>query len=964
MSAPSPHRAAQPAGPPPLAPPFARPMRALCVVQRDPFHPAAGREMRLIEAPCTLASVVPPLQAPHILLRNGQAVLRADWGQPVADGDLLAVVCLPQGGGGGSNPLRTVLTIGLLIATQGTFAAGLFAQGGALGALGLSAAQGGALLFAAGSLLVNALIPPPKAPSNLAAASLAAPSPTYNLQAQGNLARLDAAIPVQYDRIAGYPDLAAQPYQEFHGNEQYLYQLLCIGQGEHEIEALRIEDTPVENFDDISYQIVPPGGTITLFPAAVVTATEVAGAELQGARSATYSQSGTTITVSSTAHALSVGRTVRLVIGGVSTDHAVASAPTPDTFTVISATSATASGAATYGIYLGPYTAAAAGTQANTLGFDFVATRGLYAYNSSTGALTAKTIVLAIMWRQIDGLGAPVTGWFAAVESFTDATTTPQRYSRRYTVAPGRYEARVFRADAKDTATTSGHEMAWAGLRSYLQGGNAYGDVTLVAMRMRASNNLSGLASRKVNVIATRKLPVWNGSSWSAPQATRNPAWALADACRNSSYGAGLADARLDLPGLLALAAVWDSRGDRFDARFDSAITLWEALGKIANAGRARAFMQGGIVRVVRDAPQSLPVAMFTAANIRRGTLNIDYAVPSDTTPDCVDVGYFDETQWSPQRVMAVLPGGTQARPARLELFGVTGRSQAWREGLYHAAAHQRRRRTIRFDTEMDGLIPSLGDLIAVSHDMPAWGQSADAVAWNAATRVLTLDEPLSWGAGNHYAALRLRDGSLSGPHLVSPGASEHELILPDGAPTPDTGVARERTRVSFGPGQTWAQLARVTGVRPSSVDAVQIECVNEDPGVHSAESGLFPAPILSSQLATGYTAPVVLGLSMRSSSNEPGKALLSWQAAPGAEHYLIEMAPAQTGAAWTRVGETSTSNFAVGALYGANTWIRVAAYGRTRGPWVTVSFSTGADYMWTTDSAPWWTTDTALMWK
>ena len=36
------------------------------------------------------------------------------------------------------------------------------------------------------------------------------------------------------------------------------------------------------------------------------------------------------------------------------------------------------------------------------------------------------------------------------------------------------------------------------------------------------------------------------------------------------------------------------------------------------------------------------------------------------------------------------------------------------------AAANRYRRKTVTFSTELEGLIPTYGDLIAVSHDMPS----------------------------------------------------------------------------------------------------------------------------------------------------------------------------------------------------------------------------------------------------
>lgn len=105
--------------------------------------------------------------------------------------------------------------------------------GGPLGAsLGfsgnLATAVGSAIIMAAGSTLVSALVPlpTPNMPSFAGSGgSLAQPSPTYSLQGQGNYARLAQPIPVVYGRHLVYPDLAATPYGEYQGNEQFLHQM-------------------------------------------------------------------------------------------------------------------------------------------------------------------------------------------------------------------------------------------------------------------------------------------------------------------------------------------------------------------------------------------------------------------------------------------------------------------------------------------------------------------------------------------------------------------------------------------------------------------------------------------------------------------------------------------------------------------------------------------------------------------
>lgn len=59
-----------------------------------------------------------------------------------------------------------------------------------------------------------------------------------------------------------------------------MYQLHCIGQGEYDVEQIRIEDTLISSFEEITYQIIPPCSPNTLFAEDVITSAEVAGQEL------------------------------------------------------------------------------------------------------------------------------------------------------------------------------------------------------------------------------------------------------------------------------------------------------------------------------------------------------------------------------------------------------------------------------------------------------------------------------------------------------------------------------------------------------------------------------------------------------------------------------------------------------------------------------------------------------------
>lgn len=1043
-------------------------MKAHVLTLRNPCDPSV-RTTSVIRRRRKIAALAPRTHQPVIAYHNGRPIFRREWKRKVAHGDVVAFVVLPLGKKKGKNPFGMILSLALM-AVSGPLATSLYtAMGGTFvmaNAGMVISGIGGVISMAGNAIVSSAFAGKPSSPSPHVASEIAAPSPTYNVQAQGNMARVNGVIPVQYGKIKAFPDFAAQPYAEFAGNEQYLYQLFCLGKGEFEIDSILIEDTSIASFSEITYEVLAPGAALTLFPSNVVTSVEVSGQE------------------------------------------------------------------ATYNVYLGGFIVNASGTTANALAVDVVAPRGLYWANNA-GGLNATSVTFDIEARTVDSGGTP-TSSYAVIGShtITGATSTPQRYSYRYTVVAGRYEVRLKRTSAAGATSRYGDDLIWVGLRAYLPETRVWNEETLIAMRMRASNSLSGQASRKVNVICTRKLPVYNGSTWSAPQVTRSPAWAIADMAK-ATYGGKLTDARLDLDQLVTLAADCAARGDMFDGRFDSTVTLWEALGKAGQAVRTKPFMQGGILHVARDQAITVPTAMFSMRNIVRGSFSVDYLMPTDETADVIDVGYFDEDVWAARRVSAALVGSSSLVPLKVDIFGVTQRDQAYREGLYLAAVNRYRRKRIKFATEMEGFIPSFGDLITVSHDMPAWGVSGevtaveawnsnggvtsswllagaaaandvtgpdgstlsraftddDAAAWDAAylapeiavsgnsyTRTffvkkdavttrfallrlyfnlnagggtpnyydfnfrtdtgaslggasgggtgsaeivswdsvwwrisitascangndrmwaylypavgttfsthlaaavgstilwsgpitrLTLSEPVTFTTGSHYIGLRTRNGAISGPWLCTVGRSAYEVVIAGLLDiTPYTGGAEERTHFAFGKGEAWRQPARVVSIRPRGLYQVEIEAINEDASVHSADTGSTAPAAQFSNLPSLYTTPIVAGVTARSQLNDPLTILVSWQAAPGGRYYVVEVS--SDGDVWSRVGETTSNNLAVPAVYENATLLRVAAFGFTLGPWVQVAYAAFSDYMWSaTDTDLMWSaTSTDLMWS
>lgn len=732
----------------------------------NPCQPDKGRISCVFEQSKTVWQIIKEQKVdttmPILCLVNGTPLLRKNWINIVTDKSVICLITLPLGGGGGgSNPLKTVLTVALIVATVYTGGA----VGAAYGTICGSVAAAGVSM--AGSILINTFVPTPKPTLNGMTSTAYSQSPTYSLQAQGNEARLGNPIPVIYGRHLIYPDFASQPYYRYINDEQYVYQLHCIGQGEYDIEQIRIEDTPIGSFEEITYQIINPGENNTLFDEDVVTSSEVAGQELLK------------------------------------------------------------------GIVCGPFVLNPSESIINKIEIDVAFQRGCYFANDD-GSMGEKTINWQIEVRRIDDEGNGLTDWFVlGTENLTSNNHNAMYRTYTYPVEKGRYEIKATRLDDKDENVRAGHEIRWASAKGYIISEKDYGNVTLLAIIMRATDNLSQRSSRLVNCIVTRKLPTWSPvSGWSELQPTRSIAWALADILK-ARYGANLVDKAIDLETLYQLEQTWTARGDTFNAVYDSKLTVYEALSRTAKTGRAIAFIQGGIVRFVRDEPKTVPVAMFGPRNIVKNSLSIQYIMPSEDTADSVCVEYFSEKTWKTSEVTGSFTGSTSDKTATVELFGCTNKEQAMREASYMALANRYRRRIVSFTTELEGLIPSYGDLIAITHDMSKWGQGGEVLKQEGLK--LILSEPVTFIDGQtHYLALRKKDGSLAGTYGVLSTENASEVLLSE---MPEieilTDTNSERTHFAFGTADKWSVLARVTSIRPRSTN-IEITAVIEDNRVHA----------------------------------------------------------------------------------------------------------------------------------
>ena len=708
---------------------------------------------------------------PFLVYINGKVLLQKYWNTCINDSDVVQIVHMPKGGGGGGS---NGIIMGVIAAVLAYFTFGE--------SLAISAAIGVAV--AVGMTLLMPVVPVPKT-SGLGNGRETS-SPTYNLNAQSNEARLLEAMPRVYGTMRTFPDLAAQPYSEYRGNQQYLYQLFCVSLGRLRIDKILVDETDLTSFDDAEIQIVNPGEAVTLFPDNVIVVAAVNNIELLAPNHPDYTP--------------------------------------PIAFTISS------------------------DVDINYIGIDISNPRGVGQVNDQ-GNTISYSVQIAIEYRNLDG-----GQWqFAQQPTIRNATQTAQVSSYKFKVPLGKYEVRVYRLTGIGTNRVF-DQCNWMSLRGYAPSVHTFGNCTLIAVAMRATNALNSNTARKFSVISTSYLQKWNPvDGWGAEEPCDNIAWAAADVIRNVDYGRGLATSRINIENLYRLDQIWESRGDKFHGVFDTTSQLWEALKVILMCGRATPMYYAGIIDFIRDEPQSVVTAKFSPATMVKGSFNLTYQFHDHETPDHVVIEYIDPVSYKPSEVTCAFPDSLKRNPSRVTIKGCKNRDQAYKLGMSMIASNRDRRKTIEFSTLKPGLIPGYNSLVRIMHDVPQWGYGGRVLSFNRNTGQVRTTEPVPFEpTGDYKVAFRKRNGSEDGPYAIIAdttldlNSNEFGFILLGTNSEKNSiyisnGVKEDYTHYTAGPSEQRGILALVQKCRPDSQGRVQISCINYAESVYTAESGIVP---------------------------------------------------------------------------------------------------------------------------
>lgn len=662
----------------------------------NPLQPAETRTLvqHRYKARKLLSTYLGDLEGEWAVSVSGHLVHRSQWAKTRLNKDDVVVVApILAGGGGSKNILRVVALIALTFVSGGV-------AGGAIGSLsGGMAAAAGAAVMVGGTLIINAVLPP--APMDMGAAGDGfASSPTYGIDGPKNLSTRGVPVPVVYGE-SWFAGNFNQTHTVNEGDDQYLMMLLNVGEGPIEgISDIHINNQPVHNFDGVEVFVRHGTDTQESIPYFNdVIRPYASGATLQ--------------TNSWVTHLLEPG--------------------------------------------------------ADRVRLDFTFPRGLsYAHDKGMRATTAVFMAeireVGGVWRPLLDPKPPKPGMPAPAPTNQISVTEKSTYPIRRSFSSGtldrtkRYEVRACHTQndnqervANTIVLTDVNEVRFGDLR--------YKHTAMLGLRIRLSEQLNGIPQVTYRVKG-RKVRVWDYDAggfvekWSA-----NPAWIVLDAMTNERFGGKMRLERFKLDYFRQWAKFCDDNKLYFNGAIDQKTNLWDALLPVYKVGRAQPVRSGTKFQIAIMGKRK-PVQLFSMTNIKKNSMNLEW-LSMDDRANQITVTYADRDDFGKQKSVTVLQErarlrGDHPKSTEMQLFGVDNAEQANREATL-AMNMNVLYQTVSFEAPIESIACTLGDVIAVQHDMPKWGQGGLLEAGSTSTK-LNLDHQVEFDRDGEWVVMVRHD--------------------------------------------------------------------------------------------------------------------------------------------------------------------------------------------------------------
>ena len=383
--------------------------------------------------------------------------------------------------------------------------------------------------------------------------------------------------------------------------------------------------------------------------------------------------------------------------------------------------------------------------------------------------------------------------------------------------------------------------------------------MTTVQVVSKATQRATSLKERKFNCNATRKLPTFNGTTFSGAfasngsvasgtiSATKSFIDILAAASIDSKIGQRVLANDVDIAqiwGVRNTINTWNPLNIEFGYTLDSDnISFEETVRMIADSVFCIAYRQNGKIRFSFDNVQASSTALFTHRNKKPASDTISRLFAADSEFNGIELTYNDNVSDAQETIKLPL-SLTATNYKKIELTGVRNYAQAWFRANREYNKILLQRVSIETETTSDGRLLLPNQRIDIVDNTRFDSQDGEIIAQSGL--ILTLSRDVVFGVGTHSIILMQRDGGLESITCTA-GTSANKVVLAyapsEAINTVNGGAVGIRTIFSFGADSVAsANSYLVQEVNITDSSYVKVTAINYDADYYSADTESIPS--------------------------------------------------------------------------------------------------------------------------
>ena len=872
---------------------------------------------------------------------NGVVYQEDQWGAvTLLDEQQVTIIPVMHGGGGGGKDiLRAVamIIVAVIATVVSIYVPAMWGITSKLWAGVVGGLLAGGIMMA-GSMLINALIPPtrPQTPALSGGYGALDQSNSYAWNPQ-TTQQQGTVIPAAYGLCKLNGNIIST-HRETIGEKQYLNLLISLGEGPlSDIFDIKINDQPASNFTGL--EIHTRLGKLNQDPVWFFNDTKVEyplQAQVVPGTPAIYTTVGNDfggleveVTFNGLYYFDDLGN-----IQNFSVQYQIEYSPTGQNvwkpFSLFAASVANI----TYGRWsAGRWIQSASGQAWQELApgnSTFTDHHDGETYYESYWAGDHTVQVAAGTWRWFSGAVTTATS-VTSIITATAARQTALRYNWRLdNISAGRYDIRVTRFTTDQTSSRYGDDLYLTAVREINYDDFEYPYEATVAIRGLASDQISG--SLRFSCMTHGKLMrVFRDGAWYT-EASQSPAWVsydiltqpILDNDGNPLKYRGYEPDAINLTHWRELSdynadPVPNGKGGTeprltWNGPFDAAQSMWDAAMSVLAGGRATPYWRGNIICLAIDKPVTDPATTFSVGNIIKDSFKESW-LKMEGRAGKVECDFLDVDNNLERTKLTVVNHAAPASwgAARLPLQGCIYSSEVIRRCRFHLNTTLLLTRAATLTADVDALPVTMGSMVKVQHDVLMTGHGGRISA--ATDTNITLDKIIEGDLSGYLIDLVTANGMVSstvvGSDLVqlSNGDSATRLMLA----APLDPVPDQYTVYACGQPNKISKPWRVVGIKPAGDHKQEFSLAEYNATIWNSdyEQPVLPTPSYS----TADLLPPVASLAVterlvkRADGTIDDNLVVSFHPPIGGSFLRAELWLSTAGGPYAKVGESSTGD-------------------------------------------------------